>query len=374
MHICFVITGNIEKWPTAKRATGMAEPLKNLGVEVSIIALDCEANRKRFDYECPNASIYFHSLCSVRKEVAFKKSIIKKIKPDLVYINALGLRTWIHKYNCNLPKSKFVVEHSELFSSISTAKFFKRALAFFYERFSKYLFDGQIAASMYLDDFLKKQLPKEKQDTILYLPYAYNNSILNHKKDFIKSLKSKYQNHKVVLYMGTLILEYGFADLIEAVQIVRKDSKNKLKLLIMGEGRHKKIAEELILDNNLSDTIELLGYVDEEDVGAYFSLADAFVSPLFDTVQDWARCPSKLYMYIPFNKPVITSKVGQAVELFKDDKYFYKNGNVQEFADCIKKALNADDYISGIEINKHNWDNRSFELLKWYNKIFLNLE
>ena len=41
------------------------------------------------------------------------------------------------------------------------------------------------------------------------------------------------------------------------------------------------------------------GFVDEEDISQYFSVASAFISPMNDTTQDWVRCPSKMYLYLP---------------------------------------------------------------------------
>ena len=43
--ICFVTTGDIKNIATAKRALGMADPLVELGWEVSILMEDTEENK-----------------------------------------------------------------------------------------------------------------------------------------------------------------------------------------------------------------------------------------------------------------------------------------------------------------------------------------
>ena len=46
MKICFITTGDIKNIATAKRALGLANPLADLGWEVSIIMENCEEHRK----------------------------------------------------------------------------------------------------------------------------------------------------------------------------------------------------------------------------------------------------------------------------------------------------------------------------------------
>lgn len=47
MKICFITTGDIKNIATAKRALGLANPLADLGWEVSIIMENCEENKHR---------------------------------------------------------------------------------------------------------------------------------------------------------------------------------------------------------------------------------------------------------------------------------------------------------------------------------------
>ena len=71
MKIFFVTYGDITLAATMKRATGMAEHLIDLNNKVSIIALDCDANRKRFKKECPNANILYFNIIHISFNFTF---------------------------------------------------------------------------------------------------------------------------------------------------------------------------------------------------------------------------------------------------------------------------------------------------------------
>lgn len=47
MKICFITTGDIKNIATAKRALGLANPLADLGWEVSIIMENCEEKLRK---------------------------------------------------------------------------------------------------------------------------------------------------------------------------------------------------------------------------------------------------------------------------------------------------------------------------------------
>ncbi len=368
MKICFITTGNIERVATMKRATGLAEPLINMGHEVHIMAVDCRENRERFALECPRAHIHYFPETSAYMEIRYKKKLIRDINPDFIYICAFVVRNFICKYN--IDNSILVVEHSELLSALSSVKYWKRVIYYCMEGLCKYLYHGQIAASKYLENHFKSKLSNKKKRTVLYSPYAYNQKVLLHKTEIYDFIEKKYEGYKIVLYMGNLCLNYGFSFLIEASKFIH-NSSYPIKILIMGDGIHKKIAEKYIKDFHLSNSVELLGYVNEKDLGSYFSLADAFISPLFDTVQDWARCPSKLFMYLPFNKPVLTCKIGEAKELFMDNyEYYYDSLNSEKLSKKIVQAVYDVNYVPPCRAALHEWEQRAKDLLIWINETF----
>ena len=98
---------------------------------------------------------------------------------------------------------------------------------------------------------------------------------------------------------------------------------------------------------------------------SHFAVAHAFVCPLRDTVQDWARCPSKLFMYLPFRKPILTSPIGEAKELLGDDAFFYNPGDVEGLAGAMRRALDTDHFTMSLDPAAHTWQARVDQFLAW---------
>lgn len=367
MKICFVTTGDITTLATMKRATGMGTPLVEAGNEVAIIALDCENNRQRFTLECPDVIPLFFSASNWMDEVRQKKKIIEIWNPDIIYVCSFGFRNWIHHYNVN-GKKIVLVEHSELASAIPNNK--KKLFYLVVEYLSIILFDGQLLASRYLESVFIKRIHRIRNRVpILYFPYAYNKKTMNISSDLYLSLCNEYSNKKIMLYMGTLSINYGFLDILRAARKLKKD-RHDFVFFIIGKGKHEGIGRTFILENKLEDVVKMLGYVSEEELSSYFKLATVFIAPLNNSIQDKARCPSKLFMYLPFRKPIITCKIGESWELFGDSGYYYESGDIDQLSDAIKSAIEKAPSSINVNPSEHTWELRTQEFLSWVQREF----
>lgn len=371
MKICFISTGD---FATIKRATGMTNPLIAMGHDVAIVALDSKKNRERFALECPNATILYFSETNLRQEIRRKQELVEKWQPDLVYICAFVSRNFIHKKNIKTEKKTiFIIEHSELRSTIKDNIWYKKITDYILEWSTIFFFDGQILASKYLENLFKEKLKKiGRKQALLYSPYAYNKDILLSEPFLLNSLKKKYKNKKIILYMGTLAINYGFLDILKSIEIL-KEKRTDFVVLMMGGGRHKELAKQYIEENNLSNFVKYLGYIPEEELSSYFKIADAFISPIFNTTQDKARCPSKLFMYLPFQKPIVTCKIGEGKELFGENGYYYQSGNTNELAELLSSSIDSTDLKYNINPENHSWKHRTNEFLNWI-EINFNLK
>lgn len=394
MHICFVTTGDIKLVATAKRALGLADPLLDLGWKVSIIMENTEENKKRVAMECNNdkVSVYYYNPCNVVQEIRVKNRIIKRIAPDYIYLCAFVFRNLVCVFNRKPVK---LVEHSELVSSFRVGK--GKILGKILETLSIIYADGFLYASKYLQQHYNKEVwNKILKKPGLYFPYAYNESVcvnvnslsLNKFRD---ELKIQHDEH-VFVFLGSIAINFGAYLMVDAIKEILNRGQYKVKLFLLGEGKVFKSLKEYVLnDSTLRDTIILPGYVQEEDIPFYFSIADCFILPMNNTVQDWARCPSKLYMYLPYNKPVITCKIGEPYEVLKESGIYYKCGNFDECLELLHSAIfgNGIKYVERalpsmieaiervcvgdykVKVNPlmHTWKQRANDLNNWLNDI-----
>jgi Glycosyltransferase len=365
--ICFVTTGDIKNIATSKRALGMADTLYQLGWEVHIIMEDTVENRKRAELECSKAiKFHYFSPSSAWNEVKSKNKIIKNIQPDFVYICAFVFRNIVHTSKSVIR----LVEHSELQSSIPDIKGLKKLSVHLLENYSVFYSNGLLCASKYLYDYYQRKSNRLKRNLpILYFPYAYSEKVCRIKSD--NELSPKYTGLKDkfnIVFLGSLTENYGLYTMLDAIKRLSTSHQN-IRLILLGRGRHFQQAEEFVQEHHFQNVILMPGYVEEEEITDYFSIADAFLSPMHDTIQDWARCPSKLYMYLPYKKPLIACKIGEPYEVLGTNGFYYESGSANDLAKVIGNCISNENYHA-VNPQMHTWEQRTIEFDSWIKKVF----
>lgn len=368
-NICFITTGDIKDIATAKRALGLANPLSKLGWKVSIIMEDTEENKHRVALECNDTiEVYYFPKSNVRVERKNKNNLINSINPSFLYICAFVTRNIVGLNH----SSKKLVEHSELQSSIPNIGISKRIMHYLFEYYSILYSDGILNASKYLQELYNKRskLLFKNNLKMLYFPYAYNKDLISIKDiDFFNKRWERYKNKKCFIFLGSIAKNYGTFTILQAAKELINDNIRDFKILLIGKGSAYKDALDYVKFEKMEDYIELPGYIEEEDISYYFSLASGFISPMNDTIQDWARCPSKLYMYLPYDKPIITCKIGEPYEVLKECGYYFEVGNYKSLAQEIKKIILKENK-SSINSYYHTWDFRALEFNRWIDENF----
>jgi glycosyltransferase involved in cell wall biosynthesis len=363
MHIVFVTHGSFDTHATLKRATGMATPLFKEGHQVTILMQDSAANREKILLECPEVDVcWFPSGLSSLKERNYKQRCLNELRPKLVWICAVGFRNWMSR---PIRNSILLADHSELISHIGFNRL-RKIFYWFIEWGYLLCFDAHVCASRYLEEFYKRRLRFfGKRDKVHYSPYAYHPDMICTDAPDAKKLLHRWQGRKTIVYMGGIWENYGFWDMLHAYKELAQQ-RNDFVAVFIGGGPEKEKGIEWVNANGLNDVINIEGYVAEEDLPAYFVGAHAFLSPLRDTIQDWARCPSKLFMYLPYKKPVITCPIGEAKELFGDFGNYFEPGNVSSLVTALEKVLDAKSFLISVASEKHSYAARVETFVIWY--------
>lgn len=366
--ICFITTGDIKNIATAKRALGMANPLVGLGWDVSILMEDTEENRHRVGMECcDKVKVYYFPHGSALQEIKAKNKFIKDIDPDFIYICAFVTRNTVGiGHRCNK-----LVEHSELQSGIPDMKGIRKLHAYLNEYFSILYSDALLNASKYLQDTFMRKAKKVFKGTMhmLYFPYAYSDGVMKVKEiDRNTPEFSKYNGRKIFVFLGSIVRGYGAFTMIEAIEKLKNKYPEAL-LLMLGRGAGYLEACNYVKEHKLENNVFLPGFVSEEDISVYFSLTDYFLSPMNDTVQDWARCPSKLYMYLPYRKPVITCKIGEPYNVLGEEGFYYEPSSSDSLASEMERLLESGKTSIAINPQEHEWTWRTHEFDKWLRSI-----
>lgn len=367
MRICFVTYGDFFGHATLKRATGMAEPLVERGHEVTILLHDTETNRRKAELECPRAAIrWIPANVSFPRELRLKQKHVNELRPDIVWICGVGPRNWMRRSHegCTV-----LADHSELYSVVENS-FLKRAMYRILEWGYCLAFDGQICASRYLENHYRRRLDRIGiKRPLLYSPYAFKPELAGIAGKGDDSQGHDCDDRDRVFYLGSFRTRYGFWDMLEAWKILSARRPGAV-LEMVGRGPEEARGRNWVRNNGLEDSILIAGYVPDDELDEHLATADAFLCPLRETIQDVARCPSKLYLYLPYKKPVITCKIGEAAEIFGEDGYYYRSGDPNSMADMIEAALDRTGPCPSVNPAEHTYAHRTEAFLQWYGNSF----
>jgi glycosyltransferase involved in cell wall biosynthesis len=371
MKICFITSGVITQHPTMKRAFGMAKPLVALGHDVTICLQDAPDNQAVIA-QCPGVSAHYFQQSSLAVEREQKHNFLNKHHFDVVHICGLGFR------NAILPPAKTftIMDHVELESSLVGVSFLRKFAQFLLEEISLLIYPGSVTASKYLENLFSQHLNRLWQvRPILYLPYAFDPSHLRIENSEIQAFRHKYPNRKIIVYMGGIYRNYGCFEMLEAFRKLAAQRQDFIAL-ILGRGPDFAAAIEFVKQNQLQAVVEFQGYVPEEEVPIFLGGADVLLSPLNDTVADWARCPSKLLMYIATRHPIVTCAISEALEYLGEDGFYYEPNSVDSMISAIEKAFEVgNSWKPNYNPQEHTWQARVQSWLNWITenkKVFDN--
>lgn len=151
-----------------------------------------------------------------------------------------------------------------------------------------------------------------------------------------KPLYSRYPKNlrgkKIVLFVGYLLKRKGVDYLIRAFTAL---NRNNSVLIIAGAGPEEN-SLKLLADE--AENIVFCGYVEGEEKGKYYSLADIFVLPTLGDAWGWV-VNEAMYFGLPV---IVTERAGCAPELVKDNGIIVPAGNVKALKGAMQKLLDND--------------------------------
>ncbi len=121
-------------------------------------------------------------------------------------------------------------------------------------------------------------------------------------------------DERVVVSVGRLSKEKGYADLIAAMAEVRQNFGPRTALVIVGEGPERTHLESIRNRLGLTGSVHLAGY--QPDVSAYYELADVFALTSYSE-----GSPNVLLEAMDAGVPIVATAVGGVVEMIRDREH-----------------------------------------------------
>lgn len=108
------------------------------------------------------------------------------------------------------------------------------------------------------------------QRKVDYIPIGVEPIVPN--QDIMQQIRERYENKKLIFSLGRLVEYKGWEYLIEAMKYL----DDSYQLIIGGKGPLQNELSELIKQLDVKDRVELLGYILDEDLAAYYGACDVF--------------------------------------------------------------------------------------------------
>lgn len=188
-----------------------------------------------------------------------------------------------------------------------------------------------------LSDETQKEIA-EKLHFPVELVQRVDNAVIDDRIDqmMAETIDEPEKKGAFLLGVGRLTRQKDFTTLIKAVNIVRR--KKEVHLLILGEGEERKKLEQLIEDLDMTEVVELKGFV--QNPYKYMHRADVFVLSSL-----WEDAGHVLLEAAYTRTPIVSTRCPNGQEEFLDygkAGELCEVGDVKGMADAILKVLNRE--------------------------------
>lgn len=120
----------------------------------------------------------------------------------------------------------------------------------------------------------------------------------------------------IIMFAGNIGEAQNIENILQAARLT--GDEKKIHWVFVGDGRKKVWADNFIAENDLTDTVHMLGRYPIGMMPAFFERADAMLVSLCDTPIFNITVPAKLQAYMAASKPVFAVLKGEGAEIIAD--------------------------------------------------------
>ena len=179
-------------------------------------------------------------------------------------------------------------------------------------------------------------------------------------KEKVLEIKNKYENKKIILFVGRLVKSKNLLLLIDSFKQVLKEYQNTV-LLIIGDGEQKEILNKEIEEKKLENEVFLLGAINHNELPNYYKASEFFVLP--STNESFGKV---LIEASAMGKPSVVSDTVGAREIIQKNKtgFIVLINNKKELTEKILLLLKNKEKTREMGRRAYNYvfDNFSFQI------------
>ena len=192
---------------------------------------------------------------------------------------------------------------------------------------------------------------KIDQEKIIVYPNTVRNNFYKNKR-VDKVLEKQYSKNFVITYVGNTSERRGLSTVIKSLRNLQKTIPN-IKLLIIGKSSFDGVLKNEILRYGVKDLVDFIGWVKENEIPNYLSISKLGLSPLHRNIHHDTTYANKIFQYISFGCPVVSSDVIAQSELVKKHNIgvVFEDRNVMDLTKKIIQLYNEKELFEKLRSN-----------------------
>ena len=215
-----------------------------------------------------------------------------------------------------------------------------------------------------------------KKENIEVFPLGINKNFFRSmpkNNDLLKKLQI--QDAKVIMFVGTLFPFSGLSSIISNFEKILNKDKN-IKFLIIGGGSDFNHLRSLIQKNNLESNIIMTGFIPQQKIPFYLSLANICIQPFEINYLTNRILPSKILEYFACKKPVLSTPLKGTIEYLPNEDYGIVYSNSDQFVEKLSELISDEKYLKKLAesgysyvLQNHDWELLVNKLVAKFNQL-----
>lgn len=152
----------------------------------------------------------------------------------------------------------------------------------------------------------------------------------------IEGLKERFRDFFTILYIGGFDTLRGIEYLLGAAAVL-KDKIPNMRILLVGSGSNIQLLKEMTQKLQIENQVVFEGWQSQDHIQAYIEVADICVIPHLKTKHTDSTSSNKLFQYMFFAKPVVSSNCGPLEKVINEEQcgLVYTDRNSEDFAEKL---------------------------------------
>ena len=315
----------------------LGEEVKEYGCNVYWIKFDTSSKIKA----------YFNSIIDGIK-------LLKKVKPDVLHV---------HLFDDAIPlliAAKIVGIKHKVITKIDTGFHINHKPSYIkFDKWNNKLADHIVCVS---ED--NKQLVHEKEGaslskiSIVHQGFPIQ-EVIGNEMDVQQELRKKFEidRQKVLIAVGRFIPLKGYDKLINAVELLQRQTSFDLRVIFVGYGDHQDEYEQMVKEKGLEDIVRFSGWIDRQQLNNLYQVANVFIHGAMLEPFGFVIAEAMANQL-----PIVSSRVGAANDAIDHLKsgYLVEPGDVEDMAKGIEYTLFND--TSGMVKDAYDKVNKMFTI------------